>query len=328
MAQVPYRNLQGETFLRKSHQIRGEIPFREYLNILPASVYPGKHELWLIDQVTLNVLFAGPMIDGTAGSDSGVISFSCQDPQAYLAKRFLKTTKTYVAQQGADIMVDLIAYVNSIRSTNIATNKVSSNATTANVVYTAASRQAIVDLIADAAGYGDGTDYYFRSSGTTHTLNLYGGLLRPTVNPRAWEYGGVLQSYSLQINGAAIANDVDVVGSNGLVGNATDATSISNNNALYQDVITGSNLTAQTDLTNAAALQLKSSKNVLQVPSVVVKDLVPMKDFDLGDQFQVVIDDGWAQFNQVVRIVGWQMTVGQGDNITTVVYINNLDEVT
>jgi len=268
------------------------------------------------------------MIDGTAGSDTGVINFSCQCPQAYLAKRFLKTTKTYTAQQGADIMVDLIAYVNSIRSTNMTTNKLTSNATTANATLQASQRYAISDLLADVAGYGDGTDYYFRSAGTTHTLRLYGGLLDPTIGTRTWEYGGTLKSYSLQINGAPLANDVDVVGSNGLIGNAQDATSIANNNALYQDVITGSNLTAQTDLNNAAALQLKTSKNVIQVPSIVVKDLYPMQDFDLGDQFQVVIDDGWAQFNQNVRIVGWQTTIGAGDNLTTVVYINNLDEVT
>jgi hypothetical protein len=340
VAQVPYRNLQGETFLSsggniKPHALRGEIPYHGY-GITPAMFYPGSHELWLRDMQNLtaaqpNVLFAGPVVDATAGSGTGVIAFSAQDPFYYMAKRLLLTSKTYAAQP-ADMLVDLITYLNSVRSTNLSSNKVTSNATTHNLTLPALDLIVLADLVDQMCSIGDGTDVYWRSSYSgsagVHALQIYGGKKAPAAGTKAWEYGGALKSYSLQVNAAGMSNDLRVRGQGNLVGHATDATSQANYNALYQTVDSGSSLSAQASLDASAATQIKNTKNPILVPTVVVKGYDPVADFDLGDQFTLVIDDDWAQYNAVIRVVGWQMTIGAGDRVTTNIYVNNLDEVT
>lgn len=329
---LPYRNVQGETFLNQSHQLRGEIPFRDYDWITPELFYPGKHELKLFDQINNVYQFGGPVWDATAGSGSGVISFSAQCPLSYMAKRRLDAGMILTGAQPADAIVFAVNYTASgggIRNIpGFAPSKVTSNGQLVTMTYAVADKHMIGDVIVDLSSMADGTDYYTRQvNGSVATLFIYGGKLVSPKGLASWEYGGVLKNYSYQVNAQSISNDHMIIGSNGVIGQAVDAAAQTEYDALYQDVDTGSDLTSLASLNNAATTSVNKSRKALQIPSLVVKDLVPTVDFDLGDKRLITIDDSWVQYSDFIRIVGWQITVGSGDNITTTVYTNDISEV-
>lgn len=325
---VPYRNIQMESFLNdRGSQLRCEIPFRGYPNITQAKLYAGIHELWLFDRSYMSgqvPIFAGPIIDATISSGTGVISISAQDALWYLSKRVLKTAKSYAAQQPADMISDLLSYTNGIRALLMTANKQTSNASTVTISYQAANRYLILDLFKSIAAMGDGVDYYCRHNGSTNQLMLYGGLKQPTKLTKQLVYGGLMASYSLQYNAASISNDEDLMSSTGLIGNAVDAGKQTTYSALYQKVTTGSDLQTTASLNTAAAVLLANDNDTLIVPTFTTKWLTPLVDFDFGDQFSLYINDEYAQYSGTIRVTGWQLTIGSGDQITTVVYTNDV----
>lgn len=327
---LPYANIQSEAFLgTQGQQLRVDIPYRNYSQVTPDNLYPGKHELWLFDYAysLTDPLFAGPVWDCTASSSTGVVNCSAQDPLSYLAKRELRDFTTYNDEQPADIIVDLMNYVNTQYPTIMTGVKMSDNAKTVGVTWQAADYNKIKDLIDKAAAMGDGVDYYFRTLDGQHVLRAYGGKIAPPVGDIVMEYGGSLDGYSNQYNAQRLANDYAVVGSNGIEGRATNVAKQTEYQALYMDSESGSDLSASTSLADAAATELKSIQSTDEIPSITTHLYSPVKDFDFGSQFRIVIDDGYVQYDQVIRAVGWQLTIGGADNITTVIYTNDTEEV-
>lgn len=326
VAALPYRNLQSESFMgSQGGSLRGEVPFRGYKQVTAANLYAGIHELWLYDlsYSTSNPIFSGPLWDATPSSSTGTVSVAAQDPLSYLVKRLLKVTKVYTAQQPADMMIDLFNYTNGIRATNITTSKITSNAQTVTQTYKAGERNKILDLFDSISAMGDGVDYYARGN----VLTFYGGLKNPSSSTKVLEYGGDLDGYSVQYNAEGICNDLDEISSdNGLIGHAADAGLQTTYDALYQES-ESSDLINITSLNNSAATRLKPQKQTLVIPSIVTKKYSPVMDFDFGDQFTIIIDDEYTQYNGLIRVKGWQITIGQGDNVTTVIYNNDTSAV-
>jgi hypothetical protein len=331
LADLPYKDIQGEWQLNdKGQALRCSIPYRgNKSKVNTTTVKPGKTELWLYDrQVSVSdPIFAGPLWDATASSDGGLLSCAAQDPGSYLAKRVLKASKQYSNTTGANKIADLIAYVNSVYGTQIVATVVKNNAQSSSVTYKAIERAYIQDLITSITALDDKVEYFFRTTGTTHGMQIYGGSITPTPGINALEYGGNLDGYSVQDNAQTIANDVDVVSSNGRVGNAVNAAKQAEYGALYQEAQTGSDLTSTTSLNNSAATELKDTQSSKIIPSLTTRRLTPIKDFDFGSQFTVVISDDYVQVNQLIRVVGWQLSVAQGDKTTTVIYTKDTEGV-
>jgi len=319
---LPYRNLQGEWMLNDAGcQLRGEIPYRGFSNVTQANFYPAKHEVWLFDNKysTTDPIFAGPVWDVTASSSSGTINFSSQDALSYLAKRRLRVSKNYNTMSPPDMMADLISYVVAQYSTNIAADVQQYGTGTDSQSFLSADRNKINDLLAALSTLRDKTDYYFRTLNGVHRLQLYGGQLKSRFATALLEYGGRLDGYSLQINAQTICNLYDAIGQSGLISSASDTAKQTEYGQLYCDA----DLVDQsisTSLAATAAAALKDIKSAKVLPSIVTRKLTPMVDFDFGSQFQIVVDDGWAQVNQTIRAIGWQLTIGQGDKTTTVIY--------
>lgn len=318
VASMPYRNTQMEAFLgSQGSNFRCEIPYRSYKQVTPANLYPGIHELWFWDkEVPEQPLFAGPLWDATPSSDSGVISVSANDYLSYLAKRALKVNRTFANAEPASMMKNLIDYTNGVYPTNILPFVASTSSGLATVTYKATDRGMISDLIDGISAMGSGVDYYM----TGQQLNLYGGRKKPSPGVQALEYGGALSGYSVQYNAQSIANDYDMIGSDGTIGNAVNTTLRNSYDMLYQEEDSGSDLTALASLNTAAASALKGTQATQVIPSIVTKKLSPLVDFDRGDQFAIVINDEYVQYNGLIRVVGWQLTVGQGDQFTVVIY--------
>lgn len=327
LASLPYRNVQYEQFMNDQGQaFRCEVPFRGYKSVTPGNLYPGKHELWFYDaEVSATVpIFAGPLWDATPSSSTGVVSVSAQDPLSYLVKRNLLFDRNYGSGfQPADAMADMLTTANGSSNTYMTPLKVTSNASVITTLYQAVNRQKLTDIFKLLAAAGDGTDYYVRPVGTGgNYLLLYGGLKNPSANPRALEYGGALAGYSMQINAQSIVNYDDFVSSAGVIGNAFNPTKAVEYGMLYQSA-TSSDLTLSAELIAAASTDMAQNSSAKLTPTIVTKSLTPIQDFDFGDQFTVVIDDEYTQYDGLIRVVGWQHTIGQGDSTTVVIYTSD-----
>lgn len=333
VASLPYRNLQAESFMNdQGHALRCEIPYKGYKQVTPDNLYPGQHELWLYDAKYSGTLpvWAGPLWSATPSSSTGILSCSAQDPLSYFTKRILKDDVAYAGFQPADIIINLVGITNALWSTNVTTAKDSSNAQTVALNLSSAIRAKFTDLFKQVAAMGDGVDYYTRPGQFGSVLHVAGGQKIPaSPQTRALEYGGNLANYSFQYNAQTISNDEDVVGQNGVIGNATNLTKTAAYDMLYQTVTTGSALADIASLDNQAQLQLNVDQDTAVIPSVTVKGqaLTPIKDFDFGDQFLLVVNDEYVQYNGLIRVVGWQITPSQGDSVTTVIYPNDLSSV-
>lgn len=330
VCQVPYRDLQGEWLLNEQGQnLRGSIPYRNYAQITPANLYAGKHELWLFDKnySTTDPIFAGPVWDITAGSDAGTLNFSAQDPLSYLTKRLLKTFKSYSGQRSDQMMNNLITYVNSQRTMNLIASVVSTSAQTSSQVFLSSERNRISDLLESISNLNDSCDYYIRCINGQHTMFIYGGQIIPSAKTFALEYGGTLDGYSVQYMGTTLANDVDFIGTNGLIGNAVAAGKQTEYDALYQTVDTADqNITSA--LNQTANQRLRKYKSTKIIPTLVTRKLLPFIDFDFGSQFTVSINDWYVQVSQLIRVHGWQHTISQGDTSTIVIYTTDTASVT
>lgn len=333
VAALPYQNIQCESFMNdQGHSLRCSIPYKGYKQVVPENLYPGQHELWLYDlkySPTLPV-WAGPLWAATPSSGTGVISVSAQDPLSYTAKRISKTDYAFVGAQPADIIARFIDDMNNDWGMNVSHVKDSSNFTGVDISFPAISRSKYADLIKQVAALADGTDYYTRPGTTGSVFHIAGGQKIPSAPlPKALEYGGNLANYSFQYNAQTLSNDEDILGQDSLIGNATDTVAEAAYDMLYQTATSGSQLDDQTSLDNAAALQLAVDKNTQVIPSITVKGqaFTPIKDFDFGDQFLLVVNDEYVQYNGLIRVVGWQITISQGDSITTVIYPNDLSSV-
>lgn len=321
-AVLPYRNMQMEAFMGdQGAQLRVEIPFKGYKQVNTGNLWPGEHELWFYDNEVVSgvPIFQGPLWSAVPSSSTGVISASAQCPLSYLAKRKLRSTVVYNGNQPADMIVNLVNSTNGIYDTHIVPSKHSSNAQVASATFKGSDRNLISDLLKSIAAMTDGVDYYMRG----YLLQVYGGLKKPAPGTQALEYGGLLSGYSLQVNAQTIANNVDIIGSNGIIGNADDPVSRSIYKQMYEIVDSNSDLTAIASLAQTASRELLANKGPVLTPSVVTKALAPVKDFDFGDQFRIKIDDEYVQFNGNVRVYGWQLTIGQGDQYTTVIYTSD-----
>jgi len=208
------------------------------------------------------------------------------------------------------------------------TNKVTSNAQTMSPTYRAIDRNFILDLIDATSTSTDGVDFFFRTVGASHVLQLYGGKIKPAAAlSNTLEYGGNMDGYSVQYNAQAIGNDYDIANSNNVIGNAVDAANQTAYDALYQIIERGSHLSNLTALNNSATSQVKATATTKIIPALVSRVLTPIKDFDFGSQFTVIINDEYVQYNNLIRVVGWQNTISQGDKLTTVIYTKDTAEV-
>lgn len=329
-ASLPYRNVQHTCLMGVQGQtFTCEIPFRNFPQVTQANLYPGKHELWFFDNLYSDTdpIFAGPLWSATPTSSSGTLNCSAQDPLTYIKKRLLKIFKSYSAKTATFMINDLIAYTNGIRALNLVVSIAVANSQTSSPFYLGAERNVIADLLDSLSKMDDGTDYYMRTLAGVHNLILYGGQIKPTQLKFALEYGGNLDGYSVDYNAQAIANDIDEIATNGVIQNVVNAGKKTEYDALYE-IAEDTDQIISSEVTHTATTRLKDTQSTKVTPSLVTHKLTPMVDFDFGSQFLTIIDDWYTQVNQVIRAIGWQFTVGQGDKTTTVIYTKDTEGVT
>lgn len=340
-ATLPYKNAQGEFQLGSSGaQMRVEIMHRGYPQINYSTLYPGMHDLWIYDSkysawlASLGSadgpMFMGRIWDVTASSSTGTLSLSAQDGISELTKRDLRVNKAY-SSSPESAMLDLFNYTNGVRALRGFTCFIDAAAGggVGKIAYTGTDGRSIGALWGEISALGNGVEYFIRPLNGTKRISLNGGLIKPAGNksPVLLEYGSSsLGQYALQITAQPIVNDLRLISSGNLVGGAVDTTLQTTYDSLFQGDVNNSPQSSVTDLNNSAAALIKGVKNPKNIPTIVTR-ATPMVDFDFGTQFQIKLNDGWVAYNDYIRVVGWQLTIGANDATTCVIYTNDITAV-
>lgn len=345
---LPYNNIQGEWKMSSDGgNLRFSVPYRDNAWLTPDMLQPGEHWIMLTDNSmdpANNIRFYGPLWDATASSSEGTLSCGASDIMSVLKKRIVRTVFwadiKYTSTKPENIISDILAnripgqgsvfFGSSDLTGHVAQN---GSIALAKVSIKKDEMPVAFDEIQQLASLGDGVDYFTKWAGSgssaVPTIELYGGRINPATTKFTLEYGSApskgkypkLDGYALGINAESIINLSFVLGKNGLRSSQVSTFLPTNFAGGYYS----EDLTTQAEV-DAYATQLV--KNTISFnPQVTIKGLDPFIDFTFGDKVHLVIDDYWASYDNTARIVGWQTTIGRHDQVTNVLYLNNLDLV-
>lgn len=326
--ELPFRNLQGEWFLSKPDQIRFELPLYSDLVEYPDKIYPGLHEIHLYRN-GVNV-FAGPLWDMVASSQSGSWNCAAMGLESYLDRRRINVDTT-ISGPVIGSMWDLIDQSQGETDGDLAFLASGSlpGGYSVTAKFLRREGRGIYDVIGDYAKQDPGFDWEILSS--TRTFNAW-AVARNDTAPGALSFDGSngsgnMKSYALQIMGKYLANDI-------LVANQTTfKTSVGTTSrtkyGLRQFAETSSEMPTALLQTRASRLRLLRQSPKL-VPSVVTdgQEFNPfLVHVWMGDSINVTIDDPPVFYDQTMRCIGFQCSVNKHGYETFVIYLNDLREV-
>lgn len=323
LATLPYRNLQGEFFRNKQDQIRWEMPL--YNNGLDrTSFFPGKTEVWVWRNSSK--VFVGPLWDVTASSDSASMSCAAEGIESYLEMRRVPEDVSYTGARQATAW-DLISRTQALTDGSLGitqgTLQVAPNLA---IAWLKNDGDYLIDCMDTLAGGAQGFDWEID---VNRALQIY--YPRPSVASRArLEYPTNVLRYSVQMLGKFEANDVLIKGKDDLRSQPVIDTAKRSEFGLRQLTVSATDLDTQAQVNDFGSRYLNLRRDIREIPQVTLKtELVnPFAgDIWFGQTAPVVINDGWTQYNQTMRLNGFQLSVGKNGNETFVLYMSDLREV-
>lgn len=317
---LPFSNFQGEFYRAKRSQCRFDVPLR-HPAITRTTINPAKSEVWLYRNSTL--IYAGPLWDVDVSSSGNKLSCTSEGLESYFDMRRISASKAFNASR-ALVAWNLIAQSQAETNGNlyITSNTLPSTPAIA-ISYDGLDGKVISEAIDDLAKEL-GFDWVIRPD-RKFTV----------VYPRAQtqsniqlNYPGNMTSYSIQITGKFVQNDILVKGSDKVFNRVADTTSRTTY-GLRQSTMTDTSLTTLAQVVaycNQAIALHKKPKFYPQVQATA--ELVNPYNGDLwyGSIVKTTINDGWSQFNQNMIVNGWQLTIGKQFNESYSFYLNDLRE--
>jgi len=325
LATLPFRNLQGEFWRNRPKQIRFELPLHDPV-VTRSNVDPGKTELQLFRNDTK--VYTGVLWNVTASSGEGKLTCDSESLESYLGLRRIDQDLRYTAQTGGSIFWDLInrAQLGTDAALGFTTGtiNVAPNRTVSFLKSDGNYYDEVLTEFADDSQLG--FDWEIDQN---RQLQVY--YPRPQTPSRSrLIYGGVVTGYSLQVQGKYAANDVVIKGKDAIRSTPVIDTVRRAQYGLRQYIDSNSNLTTVAACNDQAQRTLNLRRDVRQTPQVSLRtqDLNPFNgDIWFGQTASVVINDDWTQFNQTMRMEGFQVTVGKHGNETIILYMTDMREV-
>jgi len=322
LATLPFRNLQGEQFLTKPDQYRWDLPLH-HPNITRATFFPGKTEMWLWRNGVK--VFAGPVWDATASSQSQTIDCAAEGLESYFDVRRISADVTIVGTL-ADIAWQLIADSQAMTDGNLYITRGTTGSTISSTAkYAAKEGMYILDAINDLSASGD-FDFEITAD-RVFNITCPRGESRA---PERLEFGGNVTRYSDTLMGKFEANDILVKGPDTWVSQPTIDTAKRSEYGLRQYVDSNTSLKTQDLLNGYSERILNLRRDPREVPQIGVRSEIvnPLEGhISLGQITRLVIDDGWVQYDQDMRLTGFQVSVEKNASETFVLYLSDLREV-
>lgn len=322
---LPFRNMQGEIWWNKPKQLRFELPLYHPV-VTRANVNPGKTEVRLFRNNTHRFTYV--LWNATASSKEKKLTCDAESLESYLALRRNDTDLRYSVQAGGSIMWDLINRAQTGTDAALGftqgTIQTAPNRTLSIMKSEGKMFDVLCSDLADDSSLGFDWEI-------DHLRKLQVYYPRPSVASRSrLEWGGVVTSYSVQVQGKYAANDIAVKGDGTIRSTPIVDTAKRAEYGLRQMFESNSNLITIAAANEYAQRLLNLHRDARETPQVVLRtdDVNPFDgDIWMGQTAPVIINDGWTQFNETMRCDGFQFTVGKHGNEIIVLYMADLREV-
>jgi hypothetical protein len=291
------------------------------------------HEIWVWRDKTL--IFAGPIWEISTNSDGSALDVTCQGLLSWFRKRRIDQKMLWITTNTGPGIANYLVNWTQLKAhgnLRITTEPPGLNlaATTPGVAlgykqsYQWYETKYIYDAIKDLAdNVATGFDFeitpqrVFRTFSPTRTGTIPGSLKYP-VN---------VASYYLPRYGSRITNDHILIGpgdgEKALFGYAKSTTSMAKY-GLMQTSDTWGDAKTTASLNSRSSKYLQEHKATTAVPNITIKSKIGpfIYSYAPGQNLHVEIDNGYDQFNQVVRMTGYQLTAGANDQETINVYLD------
>jgi hypothetical protein len=321
---LPFRNLQYEMGFNKPYGHRFSLPLYHDA-VTTSSLIPALHEIWIWRNGVL--IKAGPLWDVTPASDSANIDCGAMDMLDYLDTR-LTHSQTFSAIDQTAIAWNLINATQALTGGGLG---IVSGTLNTGITRSASWRdydnKYILEAITDISDMTSGFD--FNIDPVTRAFNAIWP--RPQrANNLTLSYPQHIRKYGVQYMGKYMRNSINVAGVDPAISNAIDTTSRTTYGLReYADSYRDAQLI--TDLNNYASKIRDQRKDIKSYPTVTLQqDIIDIFDPSIikyGDLVTVVIQDGYVQFNQLLRYITAQITVDKHGTESIILYFQDQREL-
>mgnify|MGYP000854541262 CR=1 FL=1 len=322
LATLPFRDLQFETMLSKSGGARFTMPLNAVQKLTLTELEEGRTEIHIARNGVK--IYAGPLWDLDISSSDNTVKATSESLESYMELRQVEVDTEYNGVYGTAAW-NLINQTQTTNGTFYITRGTAVGAGGPAGLVKIDAAEIIYDQLENISDGALGFDWVITPD---RVYNQY----YPRINTRAkvvLEYPGSIVRYGLQRQGKYLRNKVRTIGPNGVLTDyVTDSTSISKYGVRHY-AESKTDLKTTTLLNNNSALVLAQRKLPKLVPTVSVKSTLinPFEnDITLGQITRVIINDGYVQYNEDMRLVGFQTTVGKQGQESFIFYMNDLRE--
>lgn len=325
---IPFADLQGEFRMNQPNEIR----FKTSSADLPNYVNPvSQLKAGLTECVLYRngaKIFTGPIWTIDTTSDEKILTIMAQDVSSYLKQRIVAADTRFTKKRFAYALWKLISDAQALSNGSLGIT-LGQDAVTNPTGTFSFTRKSNTTLAKAASKLCDGSTGFDWLINPDRQLMMYYPRIQTQSNVRL-EYGGGIKSYSVRDVGTVVANEVFAVGGNKYVSSTyTDADSIAKFGR-RQYVVQDSSLKSKSKADSVAKTQLSLRKNPRLIPQVTINTEIVnpfVDDLSYGNLIYVNIDDGWVQFDGLMRSSGFQLSIGKHGDETFVLYINDTREI-
>ncbi len=328
VAQLPYFNIQMEDMLNDAGALRVDLPVF-HPNVSRLTVEEGVHELWLWRKGSL--IFAGPLWQISGDASTKVIHLTANGLLSYFNFRRIDQTITYPTTSNGPAIAGALITMSQARSfgdLKIKDKHTNGPAHGYKVTYNFWERPNVLNEIQNLANNDvTGFDYWIEPlTREFRTASPQRGTVKPTV----LEYQSNISEYSLPRAASTIVNsDAGLGPGDGeamMTRVVSDVQSMVKYGLMEGEVET-KNAKSFVQVEQQARKDLNLRKRASTIPTLTMKgrDLPFIGTFTPGDNARIRIDNGYDQFDRVLRMTGYQLTVGTNDEESVNIYIEGGD---
>jgi len=324
---IPFFDLQGEFRANMPNEIRFKTSGVDlYTYISPVSQLKAGYTECVLYRND-DPIFGGPIWTINTNSKDKILNIMAQDASSYLKQRTIsgdiKFTKKQFSYAAWKLISDAQALSNG--DLGITLGKTSTTAT-ASFSFTRKSGTTIYKALEKLSAGSTGFDWQFDAK---KQFLIYAPRIQTVSNVRL-EYGGSIKSYAVVDMGSQIANEVFARGAKKFVSSTyTDAASMAKyGRRQYSPSDTALKSKAKVDAFAKSTLTLRREPKLIPQLVINTENVNPFEDdVTYGCLMYTTIDDGWVQFDGLMRSSGFQLTIGKHGNETFVLYINDTREI-
>jgi len=320
---LPYQNIQCEFMLNKPEALRFDVQ-RNHEKATRQNFLPGKTEVWLYRGDVL--IFAGPLWQVTGGSEENILHLTANGLLSYLQYRFIDYDRLFLSTTSGGGIAQFLIEQTQLKGGGDLRITYGGATTTALGYRVQVLRREYKPILAQIEELSDnevtGFDYRISPDRVFAATPEFGHLV-----PGALEWGVNVSTYTLPIFGSTIRNNIAVhgpgEGESQLIGLAHSTPSIDTYGLMEgtEDFGSAGN---QSQVNTRAQRVIADRKDPLCTPGLTIHGRPTdfIGQYLPGDTTRIVINNGYDQYDNILRITGYQLTVGANDQEAINVYID------